>query len=154
MIKKIVKNINKLMELLIGFMMIAMTILILVQILFRSVLNKSLPWSTELATFMFSWIVFFGATIGFKSKSHFSVDMFFSKLPIKIQVFLNYLVDLLVSIFLLVTAKYGFELVGKTTKQLSPALKIPMSIMYAVIPIGCVLMLIYLWVYRGEEEEN
>jgi len=38
----------------------------------------------------------------------------------------------------------GVVLMSKTTQQLSPALQLPMSTIYSILPISAVIILIYL----------
>lgn len=153
MIRKLVDNINVVIEYFVSVMMVLMAVIVLAQIFFRAAMNISLSWTTELSTFLFSWIVFFGAAIGFKKKAHFSVDMFTKYFPKPVIKVLPFVINLLITVFLLVLIKFGFDLVSSTANQVSPSMGIPMSIMYSVVPIGSIIMLIYLWTYRKEEEE-
>jgi len=40
--------------------------------------------------------------------------------------------------------KGGIALMGRTTQQLSPALQLPMSTVYSILPISAVIILVYL----------
>ena len=57
--------------------------------------------------------------------------------------FLNILADIFTIIFLCIMVWCGVEMVARTSFQTSPAMMIPMSWVYAVIPFGCAIMLIY-----------
>lgn len=138
----------------VGGLMLLMTVIVLAQVFFRAFLNISLSWSTEISTFMFSWIVFLGASIGFKKGSHFCVDLLVNQLPPKLRRVADWIARLIVTVFLGVLIWYGIELVYSVLGQVSPAMEAPMALMYVVVPLGSLIMLIYLWqpVQEGGEK--
>ena len=57
--------------------------------------------------------------------------------------FLNILADIFSIVFLGIMVVCGIQMVIRTSYQTSPAMMIPMSWVYVVIPFGCAVMLIY-----------
>ena len=57
--------------------------------------------------------------------------------------FLNIVADIFTIIFLLIMVVCGVQMVMRTSYQTSPAMMIPMSWVYCVIPFGCAVMLLY-----------
>lgn len=57
--------------------------------------------------------------------------------------FLNILADIFTIIFLSIMVVCGIQMVMRTSYQTSPAMMIPMSWVYVVIPFGCGVMLLY-----------
>jgi TRAP-type C4-dicarboxylate transport system permease small subunit len=57
--------------------------------------------------------------------------------------FLSIPVKALMAIFLVVVIINAIPVIGKNMSQLSPAIGIPMGIVYLAIPIGAAIMLIY-----------
>ena len=146
------KNFNRLLEYFVSTLMILMTVIVLMQIIFREFFNISIFWTFEVSSFMFTWIIFLGAAIGFMRKSHFSISLIVEKFSPKIIKFFDNFVIIVVTIFLLVVIKYGWDLMISTRYQISPSLRIPMSIIYSVIPFGSSIMLLYFWIYRKNKK--
>jgi TRAP-type C4-dicarboxylate transport system permease small subunit len=153
-ITRMLKLLDKTLNYIVGTLMILMALTVLAQIVFRSIFNISLSWSTEFSTFLFSWIVFLGAAVGFRRCAHFSVDFLINLCPPAVRRFSDLLVKLIVSAFFTSLIYYGIELVDMTKYQVSPALEISMGMMYAVIPLGSAIMLIYLWATSKQQEGN
>ena len=57
--------------------------------------------------------------------------------------FLNIMADLFTIAFLAIMVVCGIQMVMRTSYQTSPAMMSPMSWVYAVIPFGCAVMLLY-----------
>jgi len=148
------KNFNKLLEYFVSTLMILMTVIVLMQIIFREFFNISIFWTFEVSSFMFTWIIFLGAAIGFMRKSHFSISLMVEKFSPKIIKFFDNFVIIVVTIFLVVVIKYGWDLMISTRYQISPSLRVPMSIIYSVIPFGSSIMLLYLWIYRKNKKKG
>ena len=47
-----------------------MSIIIVVQVFFRYVLQNSLQWSEEIARYMFIWLIYIGISYGVKTDKH------------------------------------------------------------------------------------
>lgn len=148
------KNFNRLLEYFVSTLMILMTVIVLMQIIFREFFNISIFWTFEVSSFMFTWIIFLGAAIGFMRKSHFSISLMVEKFSPKIRKFFDNFVIIVVTIFLVVVIKYGWDLMISTRYQISPSLRVPMSIIYSVIPFGSSIMLLYLWIYRKNKKKG
>jgi TRAP-type C4-dicarboxylate transport system permease small subunit len=148
------KNFNKLLEYFVSTLMILMTVIVLMQIIFREFFNISIFWTFEVSSFMFTWIIFLGAAIGFMRKSHFSISLMVEKFSPKIIKFFDNFVIIVVTIFLVVVIKYGLDLMISTRYQISPSLRVPMSIIYSVIPFGSSIMLLYFWIYRKNKKKG
>ncbi len=110
----------------------------ILQILFRFIVNFSLSWTEELSRYLFILMIYTGASLALKKKKHVKVelvDIYFKKNNIKkwITIFNNF-----VMLYLLIAVGYAGLKISITTfemEQLSPALGIPMYIIYGIIPI-------------------
>jgi len=94
-------------------------------------------WTDELAVLLMIWVALLGASVGFVKKSHLGVDYFVGKLPEKMRSVTEIIVFVLIGVFAATCMIYGGILfVSDNVKQLSPALNIPMSSVYAAVPIS------------------
>jgi len=120
-----------------------MLLLVFSQIVFRDLFRFSMYGIEELARYLLVAFSFFGASIALRKNELVGVTFARNALPIKTQRWVDLAGIFLVSIFLMIITIYGFRLVVSLLKtgQLSPSLRIPMSIVYSVVPLGFLLML-------------
>jgi TRAP-type C4-dicarboxylate transport system permease small subunit len=111
----------------------------------RYVFNNSLSWSEELSLILMTWLVFITAAVGVQQRLHAGVDLVTSALPKRWQQAVGVLTDLLVTVFCIFLLVYGAQIVSATMTQTSPAMGLPVGIIYAAIPVGAALMLVNLF---------
>ena len=87
------------------------------------------------------WLVLMASAIAMRNRSHLQVDVLTSALPQKPKRILTAIVDLLTIVFLCIMTYFGFKVVQSTTAQTSPAMQIPMALIYAAFPTGGALMI-------------
>ena len=119
-------------------LMSSMTSIIFLQFVMRRVFNNSLPWSEELARYLFIWLIYIGISYGAKMKSHIKLELAVVKLPAKIQPFFVILAELLFLGFALFIVYFSWEVVQRQIflGQTSPAMRLPMSVVYAAPMVG------------------
>jgi TRAP-type C4-dicarboxylate transport system permease small subunit len=158
-LKKINKFTNRLSEFVVSISFGSMVILIFSQVIFRYILKQSLSWSEELATFIFTWLTFIGASVATKERSHINVEMIIHSIKSrKIKKIIAIFANVLSIIFLSTVSFYGFFManqllkLGKSSSSM-PFLKI--GLVYFAIPIGSLIMILHLieiiiGIYRDE----
>lgn len=82
-------------EIISGAFLILATLIVIVNIFLRYVMNTGLWWTEELVTGLFVWAVFIGSAAGFKRHKHIGVDFILTKLPKDIQKSVNIFVDII-----------------------------------------------------------
>ncbi len=135
---------NRLLLLLIGVLLGIMTFFIVVQVFYRYALNESLSWTEELARYIGAWVVFLGTSIAAGRKELIAVEAIVQFIPRKIELFFRTIVLFLSVIFCIFLIVYGISMVQEVAFQHSSAMRIPMWIPYASIPIGGFLILLNL----------
>ncbi|GAK59395.1 tripartite ATP-independent periplasmic transporter DctQ component [Candidatus Vecturithrix granuli] len=100
----------------------AMTIVVLLGVVFRYVIRHPLSWSEEVARYLMIWAASLAVSIGIMQREHLGITFLVSRLPHSAQKYVAVLVNLAVLWFLWVLTKFGYfmALDGKT--QLSPIL--------------------------------
>jgi C4-dicarboxylate transporter DctQ subunit len=89
------------------------------------------------------WTGFVGFGVAYRKKELISVKVFIDILPANLLRMALFISDVLCSIFLIVAVIYGIKLCLMNMNQLSPASRIPVSVIYAAIPLGCTLYLFF-----------
>ncbi|MEE7536025.1 TRAP transporter small permease [Klebsiella huaxiensis] len=59
-----------------------MFLLVLVNVLLRFIFNSGIDVAEELPRFLFVWMIFIGAIVAIRDKSHISVGMFVERMPV------------------------------------------------------------------------
>lgn len=140
--RKIINFYNKLEEYLLVSSLVFTVCIILLQVIMRYVFNSSLSWSEELARYIFIWQIWLGASLGVREKKHIRVELIYGLFKQKgqrIMDILSTIIWIALCIFLAVNGtKLTLALLQRHST--SPAMKIPMYMIYATLPISCGVM--------------
>lgn len=139
---KAVETIQRFAEILIGLMLGLMIVVVFAQTFFRYVIFASLPWSEELSRFLFVALIALGINIGISRNMMVRIDIIDSRLGprgAKMNEVLRHCVGIVMNFFF---AYSTLELISIGMNQNSPALGIPMGVMYSVLLVGFSLAIV------------
>ncbi|QIT54483.1 TRAP transporter small permease [Aquisalimonas sp. 2447] len=122
---------------------ITMVITLLVGIFFRYVMQASLSWPEEVALLTFTWTVFLTASLGVREDFHVRVTLLRDALPNNAAIWLERLLLVGIGGFALAMFWYGWEFAEFTQRQVSPAIRYPLWIRNAAVPVAGALMLLH-----------
>lgn len=108
----------------------------------RYVLNYSFGWADELSRFLFVWMGFLGTATAFADNQHVALDLAVNRLPSRVRRIISILVLLGCILIFLLFLQQGWVLVRNTINR-SPAVGIPMSVVYFCVPLASLLGVIY-----------
>jgi TRAP-type C4-dicarboxylate transport system permease small subunit len=110
-----------------------MSILIGFQVFMRYIMASSLSWSEELGRYIFILVVNIGISYAVKMKKHIRVEVFTQWLPGRLRMFILIISDFIFLAFAVMIVFCGSDIALKifNLNQNSPALEIPMGIIYA-----------------------
>ena len=127
-------------------LMVVMTLDVLWGVLTRYAFGSQADWTEELARFLLIWISILGAAYAAGQRMHLSIDLLMPKLEGKKQrrlfIFINGMI-LLFALLVMVIGGFRLLYITQTLGQLSAALRIPMTVVYAVLPLSGVLVIYY-----------
>lgn len=142
-LNKLGAKINQIMEV-IGIAILTLMIFATsLQVISRYIFNAALSWTDELSRYCFIWSSMIGASVAFWRGSHAAVDVLVANFKGKIQIAHKTIVYLLITYMSLVLAIKGFQAVMIVHTQNSTAMHIPMSLVYASLPINAVIIAFY-----------
>lgn len=121
---------------------IAMTIIILIQIFFRFVIYRPVPWSEEAARYLMIWMGMLGSVVALNRGRHIGVTALVDLLPVPVSNIAGIFVRITMACFLGLIGFEGFRLAFFNYPQLSAAMEISMMIPYLAIPVGASMMII------------
>ncbi len=139
----------------------AMTIVIIVQVIFRYFISYSLAWPEELGRYLFIASVYIGASYVEQHDKHLAITILRTNGGAFLRKWLPIIVRCINIAFSGLMAVWGTQMVlfMYKTNQLAPAIEVPMYIVYASIPLGMAGMVIRSAInlsrdWRGMEQNN
>jgi len=127
-------------------LMAIMLVSVLWQVFSRYVLNDPSSMTDELARFLLIWIGILGAAYASGQKLHIAIDILPQKLSTKNKYKMSVLHNVLIILFAIAALIIGgsrLVYITETLDQHSPALDLPLSIVYLVVPISGLVVTFY-----------
>ncbi len=121
-----------------------MGVVVLVGVVLRYALQIPNPYGEELSKYLLVLGIFIGIATGARKGAHIGVEMFVDKLPPKAQKFFMFFSQIFtIVIFVVLTyLSYLFLLHAINTNQISPAMHLPVWIIYLILPISFALSIL------------
>lgn len=118
-----------------------MSVLSFANVIARYVFHNAIFWSDEICCFCLSLSAFFALPASIRMGVAIKVDTFTSILSKSFQKTLSFICNVIMVIFLTLLSKGTFECMSKAieSKQASPALHIPMSVLYFIMGMAVIL---------------
>lgn len=129
-------------DLIAGLLFIYMSVAIMAQIFGRYVFGYSIAGTEETAVFAQVWLVLLGAGIAMRNRQHVGVDVLIRRAPERVQQLARLASFALGMWFLGVVFVGSFSLLAIGMMVQSAALRLPMAIPYAALPIGMAYFMI------------
>ncbi len=126
--------------------MAVMVLNVLWQVFTRFVTGDPSAFTDELARFLMIWIGILGAAYVAGRNLHVAIDILPTRSSKKVQKRLKIIVHALVMLFALVAFVIGgsrLVYISHVLGQQSPALQLPLAVVYAIIPMSGVLIIYY-----------
>ena len=126
---------------------LTMTIIVIVQVFSRYVLNHSLFWSEEMARYLLVWLTFLGASVAYYRGMHPGINLFQQRFSRHLKNRLRIIVHIFSLAFFAVMIWYGTEFAYFVRLQTTPALSLPKWLVFAVIPASGALLALHAIVF-------
>ncbi|HCX61859.1 TRAP transporter small permease [Sedimentibacter sp.] len=136
---KILKFIDDNLEKIILVILLGATSVVIgLQVFMRYVLQSSLSWSEEIARYMFVWLTYIGISYGVKADRHIKVDAAMYMFPKNIRKYVALIGDILFLAFAIIIVVTSYGVSGKIimSGQTSPAVGLPMGLVYLAPFVG------------------
>jgi TRAP-type C4-dicarboxylate transport system permease small subunit len=118
----------------------AMCICAIIQVAGRYLLAAPPAWTEELATLLFAWLAFVGASLALKRHEHFALEVAVEQLPRNVQHVVRSGVLVLVLLFCVLLVYHGAVLSLNAWTTRTAVLEVPRTWLYAAVPFGGGLM--------------
>jgi len=118
---------------------VALVAVMSLQIVSR-VLFTATSWTEETARYLLIWLTFLGACLAYHRGRHIAVTVLADALPPHGRRICQGLIALVTIAFMSVLLQVGLDYMALQSFQQSAALRIPMSMVYAVMPLSAAIM--------------
>ena len=130
---------------------VAVAMVILVVMLFiaiwgvvaRFVLQSSLSWNEEADSYLFIWLTFLGAAVGYKERGHPSVMILVRLAPIGLQRVLLVLAHSVVIALSGILCVFGVRLIDAVGAATASSFDMPMAYAYMALPVGSAILVLH-----------
>ncbi len=126
----------RILEVIMVFTMVWMLILVGMNVFLRIFANDGIDFAEEVPRFMFVWLVFCGAVVASKERTHISVNLFVLMAPRSLQKVFYFLTEMLVMISGALITYGTYELHTIIYENASPVLQISTLWVYGVTYIA------------------
>jgi len=140
---KILDLLNRVVTWFTALILAFMTIMVMLQVIFRYVLSLPFPESQELAVYAMVYVVTFGSSIAVHNHSHVAVTFIVEKFPSMLNFVARMCMYVAMVVFFGLLIKYGWDISLRAMRQLSPSTGIPVGYVMMSIPISSVISLLY-----------
>ncbi|WP_420399286.1 TRAP transporter small permease [Flagellimonas sp.] len=126
--------------------MAIMVINVLWQVFSRYILSSPSSFTDELARYLMIWLGVLGAAYVSGKNGHVAIDLIPSKMSGKAQKRFKKIVGIMIILFSLAALVIGGSRLVYITyvlEQYSPALQLPLAIVYLILPISGILIIYY-----------
>ena len=131
---------DKILSIACAVLLTFMTVLVLIQVFSRYILNSPVAFTEELVRYSLIWTGFIGAAYAFSTREHMSLTLIRDKIHRQgVLVVIDGLI-LLMAIFVFTIG--GFKLAVSASREFSALLGIPRSLVYSIAPISGVFIVL------------
>ena len=126
-----------------GAGLVAMSLIVLWQVILRFVLNWNNSWTEVTAIMVMSWFIFLGAAVGVRENYHLGFDVLLYVLPKGSKKILRTISDIVVLGFAVGMVIYGIVLMRLQWTERMPSLGISGAFRYLPLAAGGVLIALF-----------
>ncbi len=138
----IARKLETLLEWLVIVLMVALTIVVIVAVLFR-LAGDSLSWYDEVAAIQLSWITYYGASLAALKRRHIGFDTVLLAIPMPARMACLVAAEIIVIGFFVILAMTGWQVLAVLEGDMLVSLTwVPVQFTQSVIPIGGALFVL------------
>jgi TRAP-type transport system small permease protein len=136
-------RIDKTVRVIVSAMILVFTVVILVSIFFRYVLNNSLVWSEQVCRYLYVWMVMLGMPVVYRAKGNVAFDLLYNRFSPRIKRLFHVITDLLIACFSGFLALQGFKYTILKGSTIITGINLPQGYLYISQTIGGVIMILF-----------
>lgn len=130
--------------------LIALIVIIFANVVGRYGFNSSITWASEAAQWLFVVVIFLAVPLAHRTRMHLSIGLLVDHLPPRARVIAETLSDIITAYTTIMLLFGGWSII-QMVGGVNYALGLPSWVKFSLIPIACILGLVYL-ALRGIDE--
>jgi len=142
--------INRFLEAVCAALLAATVLIAFAAVIFRYVIGSSLSWSFEASLALLTYTTFLGSYLAMRKSAHLKVEVLVIRFPVSLQGIVFLINKLIVLGIAAVMIVYGVRQVLLFQHQTTLVMEMPVSVLYAAIPLSGALMGLQAIVEFGE----
>lgn len=140
-ISNIIESIEKLLSIV---LIIAITLILFINVIYRYFLNDPIYWASEASIFMMAWLTFLGGSLGLKYKTQASITFAVERLSEKNKRIISIVTHIIILIFMVILIYISYDWIFSLSSTKSSSMRIPMWVPYLSVPVGLTFAFIHL----------
>lgn len=151
-VRKLSEWMNKLISRVAGAVMVVISIVSLAGVISRFIFNSPIAWTYELSILCFSWVIFLGMSMAFKSREHMSLTFITNALKTaKVKVIWEEAIYVVCLLFLAVAFWCGLSVAASTWYQRYNTLPfVSKGLFYLSMPVGALASWLHIFVHMAD----
>jgi TRAP-type C4-dicarboxylate transport system permease small subunit len=126
----------KVLELVTGFIVLAIAAILSLQVVTRYLIQYPFAWPEEICGFLFVWLIFLGATLAHRSGSLIGMTVLRDKLPSEWATRVKLLMNLIVLACLLLLVVKSSQATYLSLAKKTTVLRFSWAYVYSAVPLG------------------
>lgn len=131
------------------FCFVSMTVVALLGVFFRYVMQSPFMWTEEIARYLLVWMGFTAVSIALRRGRHIKVEVISKMAHPAVSLAFAYLVDLLTALFMVILFQQGWMMTSRTIMK-AATFNLSMSWILAAVPVAAALALVQIFVRMVE----
>jgi TRAP-type C4-dicarboxylate transport system permease small subunit len=143
MVNRLARWFEIVLEFIAGFLIVALTAVVLYSVFWRYLGGASPRWYDEVAAILLAWLTYYAAALAALKRGHIGMDSALMALPRKARLALAVVAELVVIAFFIVLAWTGMVVLNALDGMTLISLTwVPLQFTQSVIPVGAVLFIV------------
>jgi TRAP-type C4-dicarboxylate transport system permease small subunit len=141
--KRIIKILENLINIVLAVSLAIMTVLVFGNVIFRYGFHSGITWSEELSRFLFIWLVFLGAIPTLKEGTHIGIDLISDKLSVVPRLIIGVIVHSIILLTSIMVLLGSWKMSIDSLESYAPATGISYFYVYGIgviMSIGMILI--------------
>lgn len=126
------------------FCFAAMTLVAIIGVFFRYVMQSPFMWTEEVARYLLVWLGFTAINIALRQDRHIKVEVLQKLVPPLVGKVVSYLVDALIAFFFIILLQQGY-LLAVNNIMMASTFQLSMSWILVAVPVAAALTLLQLF---------
>lgn len=144
------RGLTKIIQSLVVIFSAVVTGIVIIEVFLRYLFGGTLYVTEELSRYLMVWVVFLASGLALKGDSHISIGILVDKFGGKPRMGINLAAQILLLIFLVFLLVEGIVVLPYQIDQIAPSMGVSFFWFYLAIPVGSVLMILFLLPKIGE----